>query len=336
MSGDLRIGVLGAGKFAQGVLIPAIKRVSHARLIGLCASSGSRARSAAGKFQFEFCTTHEDEIYSDSSINTIVIATRHHLHAQQVVRALESGKHVFCEKPLCITEEELETIREAYSRANGLELMVGFNRRFAPMARQMKAFLGQCASPLIMHYRVNAGALPKDHWINDSEQGGRIIGEVCHFVDFLSFLCGAAPVNVYASGFSSADDQNAVISLEFGDGSVGTIHYACNGDRAYSKERVEAFGGGRVAVLDDFRRLDLVRHGKKKTFRSPLTQEKGHAAEWQAFADSIQSGAPGPIPFDQIATTTLATIRIAESLRSGREERVRRESPEMLAAPLVS
>jgi predicted dehydrogenase len=188
-----------------------------------------------------------------------------------------------------------------------------------------------------MHYRVNAGALPKDHWINDPEQGGgRIISEVCHFVDFLSFLCGASPMNLHASGFSSMDDQNVVISLEFADGSLGTIHYACNGDRAYSKERVEVFAAGCVAVLDDFRRLDLVRYGKKKTLRSRLRQDKGHVAEWQAFAESIRTGSPAPISFDEIATTTLATIRIAESLRSDRERRVRLESPEMLAAPLVS
>jgi len=155
-------------------------------------------------------------------------------------------------------------------------------------------------------------------------------------VDFLYFLCGAAPVTLHASGFHSVDDQNAVISLEFGDGSVGTIHYACNGDRAFSKERVEVFGGGSVAVLDDFRRLDLVRHGKQKALRSRLTQDKGHAVEWQAFADSIQTGGPSPIPFGEIAATTLTTIRIAESLRSGREERVQLDVPEMLAAPLVS
>jgi predicted dehydrogenase len=205
------------------------------------------------------------------------------------------------------------------------------------MAQTMKNFLRQTNSPLVMHYRINSGALPKDHWINDPEQGGgRIIGEVCHFVDFLSFLCGAAPVSLHSCGFASVDDQNAVISLEFGDGSVGTIHYACNGDRAYSKERIEVFGGGCVAVLDDFRRLDLVRHGKKKTLRSRLAQDKGHTAEWQVFADSIRNGGPSPIPFGEIAATTLTTIRIAESLRSGQEERVQIDAPEMLAAPLVS
>jgi predicted dehydrogenase len=216
--------------------------------------------------------------------------------------------------------------------------MVGFNRRFAPMAQRMKSFLSRASSPLIMHYRVNAGALPKDHWINDPEQGGgRILSEVCHFVDFLSFLCGAMPVAVEAHSCRSyGEDISAAIHIEFADGSLGTIHYACNGDRAYSKERVEVFGGGCVAVLDDFRRLDLVRHGRKETVRSHLRQDKGHRAEWQAFAESLCTGAEAPIPFDEIAATTLTTIRITESLRSGREEQIETVPKEAVAAPLVS
>lgn len=336
-AGKVRVGLIGAGNFAQGTLIPAIKSAPGTQLAGLYASNGVRSRATGAKFGFEFCASDEDAIYSDPSINTVAIATRHHLHAQQVLRALGAGKHVFCEKPLCLTEQELDRIRDAHERADGLQLMVGFNRRFAPMARTMKGFLPP-AAPRIMHYRVNAGALPKDHWINDPEQGGgRILGEVCHFVDFLSFLCDAAPVAVQGRSCPSlGDDTNAVISIEFADGSVGTIHYACNGDRAYSKERVEVFGGGCVAVLDDFRRLDLVRRGKKKAIRSTFTQDKGHRAEWQAFAGSIAAGTEAPIAFHEIFATTLATIRIAESLRSGRDERVQLENSELLAAPLVS
>jgi hypothetical protein len=163
--GQVRVGVLGVGNFAQGILIPAI-RAAEAEMVGLCASSGARARASADKFGFAFCTTDEGEVYSDASINTIAIATRHHLHAGQVVRALESGKNVFCEKPLCLNEDELEQIERTYSRCSGeLRLMVGFNRRFAVMARRMKAFIEQSGGPLAMHYRVNAGTLPKDHWI---------------------------------------------------------------------------------------------------------------------------------------------------------------------------
>jgi predicted dehydrogenase/threonine dehydrogenase-like Zn-dependent dehydrogenase len=333
----VKVGLFGAGSFAQTTLLPAIKNDTGTNLAGLCASGGARAKATAAKFGFAFCTSDEDAIFSDPAINTCVIATRHHLHAVQVHRAFQAGKHVFCEKPLCLNEQELEAIRDVYSYTSNLLLMVGFNRRFAPMAREMKKFLGRPGSPLIMNYRVNAGALPKDHWINDPEQGGgRVIGEVCHFIDFLSFLCGATPIKVEANGFASSEDQNTIISLEFSDGSLGTIQYACNGDRAFSKERVEVFGNGCVAVLDDFRRLDLVRHGKKRSIRSWLKQDKGHAAEWQAFAESIRMGGPAPISFEEIFSTTLATFRIAESLRSGREQKIDIEPVEILAPPLVS
>jgi predicted dehydrogenase/threonine dehydrogenase-like Zn-dependent dehydrogenase len=335
----VRVGLLGAGNFAQGTLIPAMKQLRGTKLLGLCASSGARAHSAAAKFGFAFCTTDEEELYSDPAINTVVIATRHHLHAVQVVRALERGKHVFCEKPLCLTEDELDQIEHAYYKSAGTsQLMVGLNRRFAPMARRMKSFLEQVNSPFAMHYRVNAGPLPKDHWINDPEQGrGRILGEVCHFVDFLSFICGAAPHTVHARSVSpEGGEQSVAITIEFADGSLGNISYVCNGDRTFSKERVEMFGGGCVAVLDDFRRLELVRHGSKRIFRSWLKQDKGHAAEWAAFSECIRSGRPAPIPFEEIVATTLATIRIADSLRSGQEHQVIARAPHRTTTPLVS
>ena len=216
--------------------------------------------------------------------------------------------------------------------------MAGFNRRFAPMAKQMKAFLGNASGPLVMHYRVNAGMLPKDHWINDPEQGGgRILGEVCHFVDFLSFLCGATPVSVQSAAIPRlAEEQDAIVQLAFSDGSIGTIHYVCSGDRVFGKERIEVFGGGAVAVLDDFRRLELVRHGRKQVYRSWLRQDKGHRAEWQEFAASIRNGSPATIGFEEICATTLATVRIAESLRSGQQEHVITNETEISATPLVS
>jgi predicted dehydrogenase/threonine dehydrogenase-like Zn-dependent dehydrogenase len=334
---QVRIGLLGAGNFARGVLIPAIRRDRGAQLAGMCATSGNRARSLATKYGFGFCTTDEDEIYSDCSINTVVIATRHHLHARQIVRALEAGKHVFCEKPLCLTEQELQQIELAYAGA-GRHLMPGFNRRFAPMARRMKAFLGEAGGPFTMHYRINAGRLPADHWINDPQAGGgRILGEVCHFVDTLSFLAGSVPVEVQARGLPiSNEEQDVVASIEFADGSLGTISYICSGDRAHSKERIEVFGSGCVAVLDDFRTLDLVRHGKKRSVRAWLRQDKGHAAEWKAFSEYIRNGGSAPIPFEEIVASTLATIRIVDSLRSGRTERVAAISSPETYAPLVS
>jgi predicted dehydrogenase len=332
----VRVGLLGAGNFARGVLIPAMRQAGT-ELVGLCASNGIRAQSAAKKFGFAYCTTDEEQIFSDDSINSIAIATRHNLHALQVVRALESGKHVFCEKPLCLTEAELQAIRDAYSRASGCHLMVGFNRRFAPMALRTKAFLSKAVGPFTMHYRVNAGLLPRDHWVNDPEEGGgRILGEMCHFVDMLAFLCGSEPLSVQAQGCSAGGGQDVTATLEFANGSIGTIMYVGSGDRAFSKERLEVFGSGCIVALDDFRRLDLVRDGKRETFHCRLRQDKGHRAEWCAFSECIRSGSPAPIAFEEIVASTLATIRIADSLRSGRKERVISSERAAIPVPLVS
>jgi predicted dehydrogenase/threonine dehydrogenase-like Zn-dependent dehydrogenase len=321
---SMAVGVLGAGSFAMSTLLPVLKQVRGVDLAGVCAANGSHSRHAAEKFGFRYCATEEERILNHPDINTVVIATRHHLHAPQVLAGLEAGKHVFCEKPLCLNESELEEIVRAYmSRVSSRSplLMVGFNRRFAPMAIKMRAFLKQVREPLALHYRVNAGFISRDHWVNDPEQGGgRILGEVCHFVDFLSFLAGALPTEVQAhgvNGIESCFDDNVVISLRFANGSQGTISYLVNGDRSYSKERVEVFGGGAVAVLEDFRRLELVRHGRKKTLHSRFRQDKGHRAELEAFAAAVCGRRETPIPFDEIVSTTLATLRVLESRSSG-------------------
>jgi predicted dehydrogenase len=236
--------------------------------------------------------------------------------------ALAAGKHVFCEKPLCLSEIDLAEIVQAYA-GSGRDrlLMVGFNRRFAPMAVRMKEFLDQVRGPLALHYRINAGFIALDHWVNDLEQGGgRILGEACHFVDFLTFLAASLPLEVQARSIRSSEqcsDDNIIISLRFANGSQGTISYLANGDRSYSKERVEVFGGGTTAVLEDFRCLELVGHGRKQTFRSRFRQDKGHRAELEAFAVSVCGQEESPIPFDEIVSTTLATLRAVESRSSG-------------------
>jgi predicted dehydrogenase/threonine dehydrogenase-like Zn-dependent dehydrogenase len=319
------IGLLGAGSFAVSTLLPATKQVSGVEFVGVCNATGVRGCHAAEKFGFQYCTTDEKEILNDARINTVLIATRHHLHARQVVAALNAGKHVFCEKPLCLSEEELADVVRSYTRSTTTQqpvLMVGFNRRFAPMALRMKAFLSEVKEPLAMHYRVNAGYLPPDHWVHDPEQGGgRILGEVCHFVDFLMFLASSSPVEVQASSLANPGQysgDNVVVSLRFANGSQGTIGYLANGDKSFSKERVEVFGGGAVAVLEDFRRLELVRHGKKQTMRARWRQDKGHRGECEALANAIRTGQAVPIPFDQIVGATLATLRIQDSLALGR------------------
>lgn len=319
---SIRVGLLGAGTFASGILLPALQAVGGAKFVGVCAATGSHGRHAATKFKFNYCTTDEQEIFKDSSINTVLIATRHHLHASQVLAALSGGKHVFCEKPLCLSEEELRKIVEARTAVAGTPaLMVGFNRRFSPMAVKMKGFFANIHEPLALHYRVNAGSIPQDHWIQDPEVGGgRILGEVCHFVDLLTFLSGALPIEVHARSLSNTgqySDDNVLITLRFENGSEGTIHYLSNGDRAFSKERLEVFGGGAVAVLDDFRELEMVRFGKKSVDRSRWKQDKGHRAEWRAFAECVRSGSPEPVPFESIVSTTLTTLCILKSRASG-------------------
>ena len=316
---SIQVGLLGAGSFATSTLLPAIKRVGGVEMVVAGAASGSHARYAAQKFGFRSCTTDEQEVLNNPTVNTVVITTRHHLHAGQVIAALSSGKHVFCEKPLCLNEEELRRIVDLHDDATSTRrlLMVGFNRRFAPLAVRMKSFLQEVREPIALHYRVNAGFLPADHWLNDPQQGGgRIIAEVCHFVDFLCFLTDSSPVEVETRSLSNLgqySNDNVVCSLRFADGSQGTISYLANGDRSYSKERIEVFGGGNVAVLEDFRRLELVRGGKKRVLRSLLRQDKGHRGEWQAFVTAIQTGDDSPIPFREVVRTMLTTFAMEES-----------------------
>ena len=319
---SVSIGLLGAGAFATSVLLPAMRQVPGIALVGVCAASGTQSRHAGQKFGFQLCTTDENEIITNPGVNTVVIATRHHLHAAQVLAALRAGKHVFCEKPLCLKEEQLAAIVRAYSAASPKPLlMVGFNRRFAPLAVRMKSFLSEIVEPLAMHYRINAGYLPPDHWVNDPEQGGgRILGEVCHFVDFLMFLGGSSPVEVQARPLANPgqySDDNVIVSVRLANGSQGTITYVANGDKSFSKERIEVFGGGAVAVLEDFRHLELVRHGRKQVERSRWRQDKGHRGEWVDFADAVQNAKPSPISFDQILASSLATLRIRESISLG-------------------
>jgi predicted dehydrogenase/NADPH:quinone reductase-like Zn-dependent oxidoreductase len=323
-SGEIKIGVLGAGSFALSTLLPALKHVKGVNRISVCSANGSHARHAAEKFGFQACSTDEKDIVSSDAVNAVLIATRHHLHSHQVSAAMQAGKHVFCEKPLCLTEAELgEIVRthNAGARCSGPILLVGFNRRFSPMARRLKSFVDGLGEPLAMHYRVNAGRLPPDHWVCDPEQGGgRILGEVCHFIDFLYYLAGATPVEVQTRAVACSQpdcEDNVVVSLRFSNGSHGTISYLTSGDRAYSKERLEVFAGGAVAVLEDFRRLELVRGGRKQVFRSRFRRDKGHRAELSAFAAAIREGAESPIPFDEVVASTLATLCARHSQISG-------------------
>jgi predicted dehydrogenase/threonine dehydrogenase-like Zn-dependent dehydrogenase len=329
-----RLGVLGAGSFANAVLLPAIGAVTGIELIGIASASGMSAQHAARRFGFSYASSNEAEIINDPQVNTVAVLTRHDLHARQVLAALSAGKHVFCEKPLALTETELQEIEailhDSYGHISqpggdnaitGLLLTVGFNRRFAPMAQQLKAFLSDRKEPFTALYRVNAGYLPLTHWLHDLQVGGgRIVGEACHFVDLLTFLAGEAPISVTAHALPDAGhyrEDNVIMNFDFPDSSIGTIAYLANGDKAFSKERLEVFCAGRVGVLDDFRSLSLLRDGRKQIFRSRLRQDKGHRAEWQAFESAITSGAPAPIPYRHLVAVTRATFAAVTALRTG-------------------
>lgn len=319
-AGALRLGALGAGGFAAGVLFPALRGLPGIERVGLAAATGLKAAHVGRRFGFRYACTDERRILDDPEINTVAVLTRHGLHAAQTLAALRAGKHVLCEKPLALDEQELREIAETLAQTPGL-LCVGFNRRFAPMARRLRRFLEPAGEPLVLQMRVNAGLLPPGHWHYDPEQGGgRIVSEVCHFIDLLTYLADALPVRVETRAASSAGryrDENVVVSLEFADGSLGTVSYLASGDRALPKERLEVFGGGRAAVLDDFRRLELASGGRRDVMRSLLRQDKGHRALWQAFAAAVAAGGPPPIPVGELLAVSQATLAARDSLRLG-------------------
>jgi predicted dehydrogenase/threonine dehydrogenase-like Zn-dependent dehydrogenase len=317
----VRLGVLGAGNFANAVMLPVLKKLPSIELVSITSTSGFHAQFASKKFGFKYTAVSENEILQDPQVNTVCVLTRHHLHAEQVVHALQAGKHVFCEKPLATTSEQLTQIKQQlFGSENSPLLMVGFNRRFAPLARSLYEFIQPHHEPLLATYRINAGNIPLTHWVQDPFQGGgRIIGEGCHFVDFLNFLVGMNPISVSTQSLPDDNryrEDNVVMTFTYPDGSVGSVIYLANGDKAFPKERIEVFIGGRVAVLNDFRTLELVSQGKRQVFRSILRQDKGHQSEWEAFSQAIIAGAAPPIPYEQLFGVTEATFAALESLRS--------------------
>lgn len=325
-SAPLTLGVLGAGNYATAVFLPAVKAVSGASRAGIASTSGLTARHASQRFGFAYASSSETEVLEDPNVNVVALLTRHNLHARQVLAALSLGKHVFCEKPLAIKPEEADKIEQALTQGASMPLlMVGFNRRFAPLAVRLKQFLAGRSEPLAAHYRVNAGYLPLNHWTQDPEiGGGRIIGEGCHFIDFLTFLVGSPPVDVRAQALPDAGryrQDNVVMTFTFPDGSLGTVTYLANGDKSFPKERVEVFAGGKVAMLDDFRTLETVSGGSRKTVKTPQ-QDKGHRVGWQAFLDACRAGGPAPIPYADLLGVTRASFAAVRALKSGAAEPV--------------
>ncbi len=313
----VNLGVLGAGLFANSVLLPAIKKVNGIQLIGIASSGGLHAQHTGKKFGFQYVTSSDDEIINDPNINTVAILTRHDSHAELVVKALKAGKHVFVEKPLAINSEQLSAVSRQLKKTDRCLLMTGFNRRFAPLAQSLQSSIVNHQSSMYVHYRVNAGYIAPDHWTQDPNiGGGRIIGEACHFVDFITFLVGAPPVSVTAHGLPDNGkyrEDNVSMTFTFPDGSIGVVDYLANGDKSFPKERIEVFCGGMVAVLDDFVSLQIIQDGKKNEERG--VQDKGWVAEIAALVESIQKGSEPPIPYEQLIGVTQSTFAAVESLR---------------------
>jgi predicted dehydrogenase/threonine dehydrogenase-like Zn-dependent dehydrogenase len=311
--GQTRLGFIGAGNYATGMLIPAFLNTS-AKLVAVASSAGVTGVNAGERFGFERTTTDTRSIFEAIDINSIVIATRHDSHAAMVCQALDAGKHVFVEKPLALTFSELDEIEAARSRAleSGLSpiVMVGFNRRFAPHVLRMKSLLSGVSAPKAMIMTVNAGAVPAGHWTLDPKTGGgRIIGEACHFVDLLRFVVDS-PITQTRLTTGAAEDV-ASLQLTFEDGSIGTIHYFANGSKAFPKERLEVFAGGKVLQLDNFRRLKGYGFSSFSAMRS-WRQDKGQRACAAAFVEAVRSGVASPIDWDELMEISRATIRLAD------------------------
>ena len=320
MRNEVGIGMIGAGNFARSNLLPHLGNDKRVRLEALMTSTGISAQRTARRFSFLRCLTSAEELVADPQCNLVLIATRHDSHAHYVQMGLQQNKVVYVEKPLAVSFEQLQKTWEISRTSSGC-FLVGYNRRFAPLVQSLKNFFQGNTTPLTILYRVNAGNIQSDHWYQDPEQGGRIVGEGCHFVDVCQFLSGSEPQRVFCCGVqdrgkSIQNQDNVSITVWFGDGSVGVIHYLSEGSPVMPKERIEVFGGNTCAVLDDFRALTFYSHRKKKTERHSR-QDKGHAREMGALVEFAQGRTPPLIPEESLFLTSLTTLRAIDSLRSG-------------------
>ena len=315
-AGSVSLAFVGAGSYAQGNLLPNLPE-DDVVCKGVMTASGTTSKRVAERFGFEFCTADEKDIFGNDEINTVFIATRHDSHAAYVKKGLRAGKNIFVEKPLCLSAAELEQIEEVLvdKGAGSPLLMLGYNRRFAPLAVKLKEKMGGGAMSMI--YRINAGVIPLESWIQDPEiGGGRVVGEVCHFVDFLTFLCGALPVRVYAAALPDPGNLQDVVnvSLEFANGSIGSISYFANGAKALEKEYVEVYRAGTTGILKNFKELEIYAGGKPER-KKLVNQDKGQKAMVGHFLQAVRDGGRAPIPLAEILAVSRTTFRVLESLR---------------------
>jgi polar amino acid transport system substrate-binding protein len=306
-------GMIGAGSFGQNFLLPAIQ--GNVYLKGIATARPNNARNVANKFGFEYCTGNAEEIINDAPINTIFIATRHDTHAEFVLKGLSRGKNIFVEKPLCLHESELDEIISRFNSGKS-RLMCGFNRRFAPLVTRLKSAINT-AVPVAINYRINAGLIPSGHWIHDrTTGGGRIIGEVCHFIDLCAFISNSpiSGVAAFAMKDANGNHDTVVISLSMQNGSVASISYFSNGNKSEEKEFIEVYNGGVIARIHDFTELHLL-SPKHQIIKS--TQDKGHKQGLAAFTKAIATGGSTPIPESELFNSMRATFGVLDSIAAG-------------------
>jgi polar amino acid transport system substrate-binding protein len=315
------LGVIGAGGYVPAMLLPHFK-TEGVEFRSIATASGISAHDVGKRFGFAYAVSGAEEVLDDANVNLVVVGTRHDTHAELARAALERNKHVFVEKPLALDDEQLDAVLEA-AGSSPAKLMVGFNRRFSPLAQRAKEFFDKRDTPLSILYRVNAGRIAKEHWTQNAEEGGgRIVGEVCHFIDLMQYLTGAPPVYLFAESISAksskiVDADSVFITLRFADGSNGSVAYLAEGDKGLAKERVEIFGAGRVFVLDDFRRATLYKDGREEQV-TLKAQDKGQQEQVRAVCVSVLQGGAAPISLDELAATSRATFRVLDSLRERR------------------
>jgi polar amino acid transport system substrate-binding protein len=316
----LRVGCIGAGGFARGVIFPHLRSSAGLQLESVATSTGAAAASARTGFGFAVAES-PSELLDNPNVEAVFILTRHNSHAAYVESALGRGIPVFVEKPLAINHEQLETVRTAYGKAlaegRSPFLMVGFNRRFSPLTEKLKSFFGRRTEPMLLHIRCNAGFIPRSSWVQDPQNGGRIVGEVCHFVDWARAVVGCPMQSLTAAALPDAgryNRDNVTVTIRFEDGSVANLVYVANGDRAVAKENFEVFCGSSVARLDDFKNLSLSRNGKTDTIKG--SRDKGHRREVELTLEAMKLGKEAPIPFAELVEVTRATFAIEKAIRT--------------------
>lgn len=317
----LGLSFFGAGNYATASLLPILNGMEAVEFRGLVTASGRTAQGVAKQFGFSFCADDFTEILTDDT-DAVFVTSRHDTHASSVVASLNTGKHVYVEKPLALSVDELKNIHQAYRMNDAKQLMIGFNRRFSPLIQSVTQHFSGVNNPLIVSIRVNAGAVPKDHWTQDPVMGGgRIIGEGCHFIDLASAVIGENPKSVYSTATSKPDksamlNDNVIITLTYESGSIATIVYTADGAKAMKKESVEIFGGGRSAVIHDFKEVELFEGDSKIERNKLMAQDKGQKAMLASWVDGLRTGTPC-VSYESLMTTSLATILAVESLALG-------------------